>query len=545
MDDPQLARIERKRALARERQRRRRADASVRQREADAKRRRRAQNPPLRQGAAGAVDAEQLARLERQRALNRERQRRRRADSRVRQRQAEASRQRRQRNSQLRPRMDAEQLARIERQRALNRERQRRRRADARARQQDSQLLQTAVEAKQDLKKAKPSVKVKEAETVRVPVPKTTVLMATALNSATRTMIYDDGAIAKTAANAGALAGYTTASTEGLQEGAHCRHKSPATAGHRTGGGPHLAKALVIDCPRMTAPAAAAISCPDIGGGQDLQASVPTTNKASQCTRRVATQATTQTDPTSFRSSGCQTEAAVPVTRVAAAGSDVSCKFFPNKEVVDRHLTLHHTGHPQEVPRGPYRCLYCPFTSYTRWSVQCHERLHAHKATAGISTVRDREDSNVCKLCKERFSAREFLANHERCHSTALFFHCPFCSERFATRDERDRHQKTHAGKKPVVHRLFRSSDRRKTVLAGGATSLHNCSFCRESFRLEHDLASHKRVAHPSATEGQYACIVCREVFAEKRGLLEHNCGLIRSRMAGVTAAMASLRTPR
>ena len=53
----------------------------------------------------------------------------------------------------------------------------------------------------------------------------------------------------------------------------------------------------------------------------------------------------------------------------------------------------------------------------------------------------------ACTYCPRRFTRKDHLRTHTRCHTKEKPYICPLCARGFARSDERIRHVKTHVKK--------------------------------------------------------------------------------------------------
>lgn len=326
---------------------------------------------------------------------------------------------------------------------------------------------------------------------------------------------------------------------------------------------------------------------------QEVQTATPSAEKATQCIHWESKGGETQTDLATFCSAGCQTEAAFPdpfsesvcLTKTGVT-CEACCKSFPQEWRMHRHWRLYHSVEPPEGPQEPYYCPYCSFCSFTRKLVTVHERTHVEadaqsstrslprrstrhcpqktsqlvirkvrpqrlaQKTKGVSHQKrhTRSSPQVSDDCQKSYVCKKDLATHVVIHMSDKPFECDVCHQRFPLKQRLVAHIMNHMSNRTfecdiclkgfILKHHFSAHQKLHTESA----KVYSCSVCRESFAYKGLLADHEKKPHISvSSEKPYECIVCHEVFPQRAGLLDHHCMSIRRRMVAVSMETASL----
>lgn len=328
---------------------------------------------------------------------------------------------------------------------------------------------------------------------------------------------------------------------------------------------------------------------------RDVRASVPPSDKASQCTLLKNKGEETQTDHVTLCSAGCQTEAAFPdpssESEVHLTETGITCKTcrqsFPQVWNARRHWRLHHSREPPGGPHKPYYCPHCSFCHLTRKLVRVHERTHPEagprfsaQSCPRRSTRNCPQKTNPRAICKIRPRlARETMTDspktkHTRTtpqvsdvspkscvcekdadtdtvvRTTIMPFECEICQKRFSFKERLFAHTINHMSNKLfeceiclqgfVMQQNLTAHMKQHTVCAA---KVYSCSTCGESFSHKVILTDHEKKPHISVgSERPYECIVCHEFFPQRAGLLDHHCTSILSRMVEASLETASLK---
>ncbi|XP_062404233.1 uncharacterized protein LOC134094642 isoform X2 [Sardina pilchardus] len=168
-------------------------------------------------------------------------------------------------------------------------------------------------------------------------------------------------------------------------------------------------------------------------------------------------------------------------SHVSVTGRDHLCKLcglgFATLQGLKRHQAVHPEVLAERATATPgHLCSYCGRTFKSRFTLQCHIRVHTG------------ERPYSCSVCGKSFTQQSIMSAHRRVHTGEKPHLCSVCGKAYITSGALLIHMRLHTGERP-----------------------HKCEICGKAYRMACHLTVHRRF---HTKDRPYACTVCDKRFS-------------------------------
>jgi len=162
--------------------------------------------------------------------------------------------------------------------------------------------------------------------------------------------------------------------------------------------------------------------------------------------------------------------------RICSGGKLYNCKFCGYSFVTN---ILHHKGICTK--ENPYKCYYCEKTFHKKSRLIGHIKL-AHKEKMNKSRLTNRHQTSkthLCLYCNEQLDTMEKRREHVNCHKNNQgSFSCLVCKEKFTRKDHLLNHE--------WIHTVFKK---------------FTCESCNKTFDNEYTYITHLKSVHKDSMQ--------------------------------------------